>query len=140
MAPSAGPTGPAMGPGGDDGGGDPSGAAPDGGQSPMSALMSAGSIAPQILAQQQTEYYKRMLDQIVKLLRKFSQMPTVGPHTSIDVNRAITQLQAAKEKMDKEKPENADPVQSLLAASLMQPTQQGAPGAPQAGLPIQGPS
>ena len=110
-----------------------------GGQSPLAGLMSAGNLAPQILAQQQTEYYKRVLDQVVKLLRKFAQMPTIGPHTQIDVNRAVTQLQAAKEKMDKEKPEAADPVQSLLAASMMQQTQTGASGAP-ATLPAMGPS
>lgn len=127
-----------MGPGGA-GGGDPS-AGPDmGGGDAMGSLMAAQNIAPQILAQQQTEYYKRFLGQIVSLLRKFAQMPTIGPHTQIDVNRAVTQLQAAVAKMDKEKPETADPVQSLLASSLMQPGQpQGAGGAGMSALPVQG--
>lgn len=135
-----GPTGPGGGPGGGDAGmappSDPSG----GGGDPMSQLMAAGNLAPQILAQQQTEYHKRFLDQIAKILRKFAQMPTIGPHTQIDVNRAVTQLQAAVAKMDKEKPETADPVQSLLAGSMMQAGQPGAPGAPQGGVPIQGAS
>ena len=129
-----------MGPGAD-GGGAPGGPDMGGGGDAMSSLMAAQNIAPQVLAQQQTEYYKRFLGQIVSLLRKFSQMPTIGPHTQIDVNRAVTQLQAAVAKMDKEKPENADPVQSLLASSLMQPgSPQGATGAPQSGLAVQGPA
>ena len=137
VAPSAGPTGPAMGPMAGGGGDDSSGGGPD--PSMLGQMGAANALAPQIMAQQQTEYYKRVLDQVVTLLRKFAQMPTIGPHTQIDVSRAVTQLQAAKAKMDKEKPENADPVQSLLAGSLMQPNaMQGAPGAPQGGLPVTG--
>jgi len=136
VAPTAGgPTGPAMAPGGGDDGAGAVGPDP----SMLGQMGAASALAPQILAQQQTEYYKRFLSQIVTLLRKFSQMPTIGPHTQIDVNRAVTQLQAAVAKMDKEKPENADPVQSLLASSLMQPNAMiGAPGAPQGGLPVTG--
>ena len=135
----SGATGPGGAPGGGDAGMAPT-SDPTGGDDPMSQLMAAGNLAPQILAQQQTEYHKRFLDQIAKILRKFAQQPTIGPHTQIDVNRAVTQLQAAVAKMDKEKPETADPVQSLLAGSMMQANQQGAPSAPQGGIPVQGAS
>jgi hypothetical protein len=128
-----------MPPGGMMGGADMGGAAggmPGGGQDPLAALTQAAQIVPQVLAQQQAEYYKQFLKQIGKILREFARMRTIGPHTQIDVNRAVTQLAAAEGRIDKERPEVAPPVDSLMAQGMMQNRPQASMGA-QAGLPVQ---
>lgn len=117
------------------GGGDPAG----GGGGPMPPelmkMMAAKALAPQVLAQQQTEYYKKFLGILVQLLGDLRREKSIGPHTSTDIARAQTQLTAAIAKLDKEKPEEAAPVNSLLAQGLMSKPQMAGGGAPGGALP-----
>jgi hypothetical protein len=95
----------------------------------------AGALAPQVMAQQQTEYYKKFLKTIAALLREFMRTRGVGPRTVSTVGRGVTALESAMNSLDKERPEQAGPVESLLATSMMQKPQMGAPSSP-AGLPV----
>lgn len=99
-------------------------------------MMAAQALAPHVLATQQTEYYKKFLQILVRLLGDFRREQQVGPRTSADVARAQTQLTAAIAKLDKEKPEEADPVNSLLAQGMMDKPMMSAGGAPGGGIPI----
>jgi hypothetical protein len=83
-------------------------------------MQMASAILPQVLAQQQTDYYKKFLGRIVKLTREFMRARGIGPKTVSHVAHAVTGLQAAIGTLDKEDPEDAGPVGSLLASSLMQ--------------------
>ena len=118
-------------------GGDPSGGA--GGMPPELAQMQmAGALAPQVLAQQQTEYYKKFLKTIAALLREFMRTQGIGPRTVSTVGRSVTGLEGAINSLDKERPDAAGPVESLLASSLLQRPQMGAAAGQQGqGLPIQ---
>jgi len=104
------------GPGG--GGGDDQGG---GGPMPpeMMQMMLAAQLAPQVLAQQQTEYHKRFLQNIAKVLRDFMRARGIGPKTVSTVGRSVTGIQSAIALLDKEKPEEAEPVNSLLGAGMM---------------------
>lgn len=99
-------------------------------------MMMAQAMAPHVLATQQTEYYKKFLQILVRLLGDFRREKQVGPRTSADVARAQTQLTAAIAKLDKEKPEEADPVNSLLAQGMMDKPMMSAGGAPGGGIPV----
>lgn len=105
--------------GGDDSGGGPPGG--QGGPMPPEMLqqMLAAQLAPQVLAQQQTEYHKRFLQNIAKVLRDFMRAQGIGPKTVSTVGRSVTGLQSAISLLDKEKPEDAPPVNSLLGAGMM---------------------
>jgi hypothetical protein len=118
------------------GGGDPAG----GGGGPMPPelmkMMAAKALAPQVLAQQQTDYYKKFLHILVQLLGDLRREKAIGPRTSTDLARAQTQLTAAMAKLDKEKPEEAEPVNSLLAQGMMgKPQMAAGGGAPGGSLP-----
>jgi hypothetical protein len=110
---------PFSGGGGDDGGG--GGDQGGGGPMPpdMMQMMLAAQLAPQVLAQQQMEDHKRFLQNIMKVLRDFMRTRGIGPKTVSNVGRSVTGLQAAMGTLDKEKPEEAEPVNSLLGAGMM---------------------
>jgi hypothetical protein len=59
----------------------------------------------------------------------------IGPRTVSKVGSSVTNLEGAMNLMDKERPDAAGPVESLLATSLLQRPQMGAPASPQA-MPI----
>jgi hypothetical protein len=98
-------------------------------------MQMAGQLAPQVLAQQQTEYYKKFLKTIAALLREFMRTRGIGPRTVSTIGRSVTSLESAMNSLDKERPEQAGPVESLLATSMMQRPQMGA-GAGPVGLPV----
>src|SRR5271155_2815840 len=129
---SVAPPGPTAMGGAPDGGGDDGGGSPDGigdlasmlgggaggggapGQAPMPPelmkMMAAKAIMPQVLAQQQNDYYKKFMNVLIKMLGELRREKAIGPHTSTDIARAQTALSAAIAKLDKEKPEDAEPV------------------------------
>jgi hypothetical protein len=119
--------------GGDDGGG--------GGQQPLPPelmkMMAAKAMMPQVLAQQQADYYKKFMNVLIQLLGELRREKAIGPHTSTDIARAQTSLSAAIAKIDKEKPEEAGPVNSLLSQGLMNKPQMASGGAPGGVLPVQ---
>ena len=118
--------------GGDDGGG---------GQQPLPPelmkMMAAKAMMPQVLAQQQADYYKKFMNVLIQLLGELRREKAIGPHTSTDIARAQTSLSAAIAKIDKEKPEEAAPVNSLLAQGMMNKPQMASGGAPGGVLPVQ---
>jgi len=119
------------------GGGDAGGG---GGQQPLPPelmkMMAAKQMMPQVLAQQQADYYKKFMNIVVQLLGELRREKQIGPHTSTDIARAQTALSAAIAKIDKEKPEEADPVHSLLAQGMMNKPQMASGGAPGGALPV----
>jgi len=120
MAGGGGPGGPMP----DAGGGDPTGGgggAPGGGLPPELAQMGlAGALMPQIMAQQQSDYYKKFLKQIGGILREFMRTQGISPKIIAKVGSSVTGLEAAAHMFDKERPGDAAPVESLLASSMMQ--------------------
>jgi len=118
--------------GGDDAGG--------GGGQPLPPelmkMMAAKAMMPQVLAQQQAEYYKKFMNIVVQMLGELRREKAIGPHTSTDIARAQTSLTAAIAKLDKEKPEEAGAVNSLLAGGLMSKPQMASGGAPGGALPV----
>ena len=118
--------------GGDDAGGGGGGPLPP----ELMKMMAAKAVMPQVLAQQQAEYYKKFMNVVVQLLGELRREKAIGPHTSTDIARAQTALSAAIAKLDKEKPEEAAPVNSLLAQGLMNKPQMASGGAPGGSLPV----
>jgi len=99
-------------------------------------MAAAQALAPQVLAQQQSAYFKKFLTVLVSLLSELRRQKTIGPHAATDIARAQTSLQAAMAKLDKEKPEESEPVDSLLAQGMTGKPQMAAGGAPGGGLPV----
>ena len=99
-------------------------------------MMAAKAIMPQVLAQQQADYYKKFMNVLIKMLGELRREKAIGPHTSTDIARAQTALTAAIAKLDKEKPEDAEPVDSLLSRGLMDKPQMASGGAPGGALPV----
>jgi hypothetical protein len=108
------------------------GGAPGGGGLPpeLMQMAMARQLAPQVLAQQQTEYYKKFLKQIASLLREFMRTRGIGSRTVSTVGRGVTTLESAINSLDKERPDQAGEVESLLGASLMggKPQMAASPG------------
>lgn len=115
----------------------PSGPPDAGGTPPELAQMGmASALMPQILAQQQTEYYKKVLKQLAGVIRQLMKAQGIGPKPVSMIARAVTGLEAAAHAMDKERPQDAAPVESLLAASMMQNRPPMGGAAVPAGLPV----
>jgi len=127
-----GPQGPA-GPGGagPDGGGAPAGVPPE-----LAQMQLAQALLPQLLAQQQGDYYKKFLKQVGVVLREFIRARGISPKVISQVSRSITGLEAAAHAIDKERPQDAAPVESLLAATTMQNRPPMGGSAVPAGLPV----
>jgi hypothetical protein len=85
----------------------------------LSGLAGAAAILPQVLAQQQREYYRRFLLSVGKLLREFMRSRGIGPRTVSTIGRAVTAIDAASNTLMKERPEEAEPVNSIMAQSMM---------------------
>jgi hypothetical protein len=102
----------------------------------LAQMQMASALAPQILAQQQVGYYKNVLQILTALIKKVMQAQGVGPKAIKSMAGGITNLDSAMNQLDKERPEQAAPVQSLLANSLMQRPQMGGPSAGPVGLPV----
>lgn len=78
----------------------------------------AGNVAPKLFAQQGAEYDKNFLKRIQALLRAFMRKEGLPPKVVGDISQMITKSQAAIANIDKEKPQDAEPVQSLLAQGM----------------------
>lgn len=104
-----------MGMGGDGGGDQGGGPLPP----ELMQMALAAQMAPQVLQQQNEQYFKAVLQNVTKLLRALMRAQGIGPKTVGQISRSVTGLQAAMASVDKEKPEEESPVNSLLGASLM---------------------
>jgi len=91
----------------------------EGGALTPGGLDGATAILPQVLAQQQREYYRRFLMSVGKLLREFMRSRGIGPRTVSTVGRAVTAIDVAANTLMKERPEEAEPVNSIMAQSMM---------------------
>jgi hypothetical protein len=130
--PGAGP-GPSFAPPG--GGMTPGGPAPAGLPPELARMAMASKIAPQVLAQQGQDYLKKMLTQIRVLIREAMRQKGLGPKTVGRLSSVVTGLTAAMADMDKEQPQDADPVSSLLAQGMMSKPPMAA-GGPMNRLPV----
>lgn len=106
----AGPPGAPPTPGGGGGGG---GLPPE-----LMKMALAANVAPQVFAQQNAQYDKDFLKRLQVLLRAFMRKQGLAPKAVGRVSSAITNLQAAANDIDKEKPQDAEPVMSLLAQGM----------------------
>jgi hypothetical protein len=126
-----GPPGGAM-PGAGGGGGMPGGPAvtPE-----MVEMAAAQKLLPQIFAQQNSEYYKKFLKHVSKMLREFMRIRGLGPRVVSTVGRSVTSLDSAMNMIDKERPEDSGAVESLLSQGMMDKPVMGS-GLPMQRLPI----
>lgn len=115
------------------GGGDPSGGMPPG----LANMSAAAQLAPQVFGQQNSQYYKLVLKQLISLIREMMRSRGIDAKTISTLGRGVTALEAAGHQLDKQN-QDMGPVQSLLAASLMQQQMGASPGGPpaQSQLPI----
>jgi hypothetical protein len=98
----------------------------------MIEMAAAQKILPQVFAQQNSEYYKKFLKNMAKMLREFMRIRGLGPRVVSTVGRSVTSLDSAMNMIDKERPEESGPVESLLAQGMME--NKSAMGSP---LPMQ---
>ena len=114
--PGAGP-GPSFAP---PGGGLPPGGGMGGGLPPeLMKMMLASKIAPQVMAQQGQDYLKKVLMLMRTFVREMMRQPGLGPKAIGQLSRVVTGMTAAATDMDKEQPQEAGPVESLLAQGMM---------------------
>ena len=87
----------------------------------IAQMQSAMALAPNIMSQQGTDYVKEVLKHIAALVREIMRIRIIGPKTVTTLGRTVTGFESAINQLDKERPETAGPVESLLASSLMKP-------------------
>jgi hypothetical protein len=91
----------------------------EGGSGGLSGLAGAAAILPQVLAQQQLEYKRKFLLNIATIIREFMRARGIGPRTVSTLGHVVTGLNSAANSLMKERPEEAEPVNSIMAQSLM---------------------
>lgn len=94
----------------------------------------ASRIAPQIMEQQGLDYLKKFNKQLMTLVRQAMERRGLPPKVVKDYADILTKFMAANSNIDKEAPQDADPVSSLLAQGMM--SKPAMSSTPMARLPV----
>jgi hypothetical protein len=79
----------------------------------------AARIAPQVMQQQGLDYLKKFNQQLMVLIRRAMERKGLPPKVVKDYADMLTKLASASSNIDKEQPQEAGPVESLLAQGMM---------------------